>query len=166
MAHIKSRKHQNSTRLLALVAATVPVAVAAQTSETMLPSMTVKAGAEVPYKAEKSASQKFTQPLVDTPQTVQVIKKEILQEQGAATLMDALRNTPGITMQLGENGNTSAGDTVADSRRPVSRSTQRPGGRSSVVSPHPVSSRVTVCREASATTSTSSAAGPRPNPMR
>lgn len=111
MAHIKSRKHQNSTRLLALVAATVPVAVAAQTSETMLPSMTVKAGAEVPYKAEKSASQKFTQPLVDTPQTVQVIKKEILQEQGAATLMDALRNTPGITMQLGENGNTSAGDT-------------------------------------------------------
>lgn len=41
---------------------------------------------------------------------MQVLKKEVLQEQGAATLMEALRNTPGITMQLGENGNTSAGD--------------------------------------------------------
>ena len=40
-----------------------------------------------------------------------LIKKEILQEQGAASIMEALRNTPGITMQLGENGNTSAGDT-------------------------------------------------------
>ena len=35
----------------------------------------------------------------------------MLQEQGSISLMDALRNTPGITMQLGENGNTSAGDT-------------------------------------------------------
>ena len=111
MAHIRSRKHPNSSHLLALVAAALPVAVGAQEAETSLPAMTVKAGAEVPYKVEKSASPKFTQPLIDTPQTVQVIKKEILQEQGAATLMEALRNTPGITMQLGEGGSTSAGDT-------------------------------------------------------
>ncbi len=111
MAHIRSRKHPNSSHLLALVAAALPVAVVAQEAETSLPAMTVKANADVPYKVEKSANPKFTQPLIDTPQTVQVIKKEILQEQGAASLMEALRNTPGITMQLGENGSTSAGDT-------------------------------------------------------
>ncbi len=112
MALIRSRKHSNSSHLLALVAAALPATtVVAQEAETSLPAMTVKAGAEVPYKAEKAANPKYTQPLVDTPQTVQVIKKEILQEQGAATLMEALRNTPGITMQLGEGGSSSAGDT-------------------------------------------------------
>lgn len=113
MAHIRSRKHSNSSHLLALVAAALPVAAVAQEAEKTLPAMTVKAAAtvDVPYKADKAANQKYTEPLLDTPQTIQVIKKEVLQEQGAASLMDALRNTPGITMQLGENGNTSAGDT-------------------------------------------------------
>lgn len=110
MAHIRSRKHPNTSHLLALLAAALPAAAGAQEKETSLPAMTVKANAEVPYKADSAANPKFTQPLVDTPQTVQVIKKEVLQEQGAASLMEALRNTPGITMQLGENGNTSAGD--------------------------------------------------------
>lgn len=111
MTKIRSRKHPAPSHLLVLMATALPVAAHAQEAEKTLPATTVKADAEVSYKAERSASTKFTQPLVDTPQTIQVIKKEMLQEQGAATLMDALRNTPGITMQLGENGNTSAGDT-------------------------------------------------------
>ncbi len=113
MATIRSRKHANASHLLALVAAALPVAAQAQEAakEASLPAMTVKATVDVPFKAETSANPKFTQKLVDTPQTVQVIKKEIIQEQGAASLMEALRNTPGITMQLGENGNTAAGDT-------------------------------------------------------
>lgn len=111
MARIHSRKHCNTSHLLALVTAALPLAVHAQQGEVSLPAMTVKAGVDVPYKVDTVANPKFTQPLLDTAQTVQVIKKEILQEQGAASLMEALRNTPGITMQLGENGNTSAGDT-------------------------------------------------------
>ena len=63
------------------------------------------------YNVGESANSKFTRPLLDTPQTVQVISQVMLQEQSSLSLMDALRNTPGITMQLGENGNTSAGDT-------------------------------------------------------
>ncbi|HEX6592772.1 MAG TPA: TonB-dependent receptor, partial [Moraxellaceae bacterium] len=78
-----------------------------------LEAVTVKAQAEVPYKADTVSSPKYTQPLVDTPQTITVIKKEILQEQGAVSLMEALRNTPGITVQLGENGNTSQGDSFS-----------------------------------------------------
>ena len=77
---------------------------------TQLPTITVKSDAQNKYKADKVSSPKHTQPLVDTPQTVSVIKKELLKEQGATSLVEALRNTPGITLQLGENGNTSAGD--------------------------------------------------------
>ncbi len=110
MAHIRSRKHSKPVHLLALLAASVPAAGMAQQTTT-LPTVTVKEAPEVPYKADKSANEKMTAPLVDTPKTIQIIKKEVLEEQGAVTLMEALRNTPGITMQMGENGNTSAGDT-------------------------------------------------------
>ncbi|WP_339459261.1 catecholate siderophore receptor Fiu [Pseudomonas sp. EA_105y_Pfl2_R69] len=112
---IRSRKHQKVSHLAALIAAAIPGMAFAQTEEAQgelnLPEMVVTSKTEVPYKADKSANSKLTQPLLDTPKTVQVIKKEMLREQGANSLMEALRNTPGITMQLGENGNTSAGDT-------------------------------------------------------
>jgi catecholate siderophore receptor len=113
---IRSRKHCKSSHLALLIAASLPgMALAAQNGsaqeELNLPATTVTSKTEVPYKADKSANSKLTQPLLDTPKTVQVIKKEVLREQGANSLMEALRNTPGITMQLGENGNTSAGDT-------------------------------------------------------
>jgi len=112
---IRSRKHHHVNHLAALIAATLPALAVAQNADSEkgvdLPEMVVTSKAEVPYKAEKSANTKLTQPLLDTPKTVQVIKKEMLREQGAGSLMEALRNTPGITMQLGENGNTAAGDT-------------------------------------------------------
>lgn len=111
MQKIRSRKHSHQLHLLALVAASVPIAGMAQQSSATLPTVTVTEAAEVPFKADKSANPKITQPLLDTPKTIQVIKKETLAEQGSITLMEALRNTPGITMQLGEGGNTSAGDT-------------------------------------------------------
>lgn len=112
MAQIKSRKHNRSTQLVALAASFPLMAHAAQqeSDTAKLPVIAVEAKAENNYKAERVSSTKYTQPLVDTPQTISVIKKEILKEQGATSLVDALRNTPGITLQLGENGNTSAGD--------------------------------------------------------
>lgn len=119
-ASIRSRKHAPGvhpflgTSLVALSAlTTVPTAVAqtAPLETKTLEEVSVKASRTSSFKAEESASNKFTQPLLDTPKTVQVVKKEMLREQGAASLMEALRNTPGITMQLGEGGNTSAGDT-------------------------------------------------------
>lgn len=64
------------------------------------------------YKVDTASSPKFTQPLLDTPQTISVITRELLQDQGAATLSEALRNSPGITFTLGENGNTTTGDSV------------------------------------------------------
>lgn len=55
------------------------------------------------------ASPKYTQPLVDLPQTITVIPRSVIDQQGATTLRDVLRNTPGITFQAGEGG-TSSGD--------------------------------------------------------
>jgi catecholate siderophore receptor len=57
------------------------------------------------YKADYSASQKFTAPLVDTPKSVTVIPQQVIQDTGSLTLTDALRTTPGITLGSGEGGN-------------------------------------------------------------
>ena len=61
--------------------------------------------------AEVVSSQKYTEPLRDTPQTVNVIPKEVIQEQNATTLRDVLNNVPGITATAGEGG-TPAGDNL------------------------------------------------------
>lgn len=64
-------------------------------------------------KIDKVASPKFTQSLQDTPQTIQVIGKKVFNQQGATTLTEALRNSPGVgTFYAGENGSTSTGDAV------------------------------------------------------
>ena len=57
------------------------------------------------YDVKSSASQKFTAPLLDTPKSVQIIPQELLQNQAASTLTEALRNSPGITFGAGEGGN-------------------------------------------------------------
>lgn len=127
MAYIRSRQHQKNAvqfkhTLIAIAVLAAPLSVQAQTEaqkstqeqskkENALPEIKVQGTQDIPYKAEVSSSSKLVKPLLETPQMVSVIKKELLQEQGAYNLMDALRNTPGITMQLGENGNTAAGDT-------------------------------------------------------
>ncbi len=57
------------------------------------------------------SSSKYTEPLRDVPQTVAVIPKAVIEEQGATTLRDVLRNVPGLTIAAGEGG-TPAGDNL------------------------------------------------------
>jgi catecholate siderophore receptor len=91
----------------------VPVFAQDEPPQRQLPPVSVSAeGDEGSYKPDRASSPKFTEPLLDTPQTVLVIKKQVMAEQGATSLTDALRNIPGITFQLGENGNTQSGDTI------------------------------------------------------
>lgn len=59
---------------------------------------------DVSAPAPEIASPKFTRPLLDTPRTVAVIPDDVFLAQGATTLRDVLRNTPGITFQAGEGG--------------------------------------------------------------
>lgn len=58
-----------------------------------------------PYKADYSASGKFTERLLDTPRTVNVITKEYIQDQGFTSFVDVVRTQPGVTLNTGEGGN-------------------------------------------------------------
>ncbi|KAF1052950.1 MAG: putative TonB-dependent receptor BfrD [Stenotrophomonas maltophilia] len=76
----------------------------ATSSVTKLPDMTVQAEQEAAYKVDHASSPKMTEKLLDTPQSVTVISKQLLKEQNAQSLKDALRNVPGITFNSGEGG--------------------------------------------------------------
>lgn len=60
----------------------------------------------------EASSPKYTKPLRDTPQTVTVVPKEVIEEQGATTLRDVLKNVTGISIQAGEGG-VPAGDNLS-----------------------------------------------------
>ena len=47
---------------------------------------------------------KFTEPLIETPQSVTVVPQFVIQDQGLSTLRDTLRNVPGISLAAGEAG--------------------------------------------------------------
>jgi catecholate siderophore receptor len=47
---------------------------------------------------------KFTEPLLEIPQTVTVVPQFLVQDQGISTLRDSLRNVPGISLAAGEAG--------------------------------------------------------------
>ncbi|HUK35150.1 MAG TPA: TonB-dependent receptor plug domain-containing protein, partial [Vicinamibacterales bacterium] len=58
-----------------------------------------------PYKADRLASTKFTEPLLNTARTETVFTKEALDDKNATTLREALRSTAGVTLGSGEGGN-------------------------------------------------------------
>ncbi len=64
---------------------------------------------EVTGRPRAVASPKFTEALRDIPQTINVITSDVMEQQGATTLREVLRNVPGITFQAGEGG-VPAGD--------------------------------------------------------
>lgn len=47
---------------------------------------------------------KYQQPLIDTPQTINVVSQQTIQAQGVSTLRDTLRNVAGISLAAGEGG--------------------------------------------------------------
>jgi catecholate siderophore receptor len=124
---IKSRKHAqtrfNQHMSAALAAMLLPVAAQAadavpteadaQAKPQTMQEVQVNGSRENDFKAERAASAKYTEKLVDTAQTLTVIKKELIEQQGATTLTEALRNTPGVgAFFLGENGSTNTGDAI------------------------------------------------------
>jgi catecholate siderophore receptor len=89
-----------------------PAQVAQADGSVTLPSVQVEGQApEDTYKRDNSANPKFTEPLLDTPRTVNIITKEVIEERGASNLMEVLRTVPGISLGAGEGGVTS-GDRV------------------------------------------------------
>ncbi|WP_424629070.1 TonB-dependent receptor [Bradyrhizobium sp. SYSU BS000235] len=56
------------------------------------------------YQATSSQLSRIPTPLIDTPQTINVVPKQVIQEQRQTTMEDALRSVPGITFAAGEGG--------------------------------------------------------------
>lgn len=110
----KNIRHQSGLLIKPVFAAVALVcATAAYAAEEVvsLPETKVESRKENPYVAEKSANQKFTAPLKDTPKSITVITEDVIKDSGSLTLMDALRTTAGITFGVGEGG---AGGAMSD----------------------------------------------------
>src|SRR5476649_156895 len=96
--HVSSRFNQQIGAALAVMllpvaahaadAAADPAGQAAPASQQTLSEIKVVSVKENDFKAEKASSPKYTEKLVDTPQTIVVIKKELIEQQGAVTLTD------------------------------------------------------------------------------
>jgi catecholate siderophore receptor len=87
-------------------------AMAAESAITKLPAITVSETLDnsESYKNSSSSLNKLTTPLKDTPKTITSIPKSLMEDQGATSLKDTLRNVPGLSINAGEGGNQ--GDSV------------------------------------------------------
>ena len=64
------------------------------------------ADSAAPYKGDRlQASGKFPEPLLNTPKTVTVLTKDIIEDKNATTLKQAILSTAGVTLGSGEGGN-------------------------------------------------------------
>lgn len=92
--------------VLAILQAAALTAQAADTpSPAQLPKISVGAQeAEESYKADTPSSPKYTEPLLDTPQSITIIPNRLIQDQKLLTLREILSTVPGITFGAGEGG--------------------------------------------------------------
>lgn len=104
MSFIKSRKKIVSTAIASSLSVIATSAIA-QDEIAKLPTIKAQATAEQSLKVDQSANTKFVAPLLDTPKSVSVISKKLIEDTQVTTLADALRTVPGITLGAGEGGN-------------------------------------------------------------
>jgi catecholate siderophore receptor len=57
-----------------------------------------------PYNPRQLQLQRLPTPILDTPQSITVVPQQLIQDQRDSTLVETLRNVPGITMFGGEGG--------------------------------------------------------------
>lgn len=99
---------------------------APNSTESVLPEVAVSAAAESSYRVKRSATATKTDtPLLDTPQAITVISKELLRDQAMQSMADVIRYVPGIVTAQGEGnrdtavfrGNSSTADFYIDGIR-------------------------------------------------
>ena len=79
----------------------------AQTADTTLAPVTAEgasAASSTGYQTNMPSLTKLSQPLLDTPQSISVIPKALIDDKGITTLRDALRDVPGVSLAAGEGG--------------------------------------------------------------
>ena len=90
-------------------------AAASATTTTAPPDRDPYADPAAPYKADRLGSPKFSEPVVNTPKSITVLTKELLDDKDATSLKEVGRTTAGVTLGTGEGGNA-FGDRFLHSR--------------------------------------------------
>lgn len=103
MSFIKTRKKLVSAAIASSLSVVATTAIA-QEETAQLPTIRTEATQEESLKVDQSANAKFVAPLKDTPKSVSVLSQKLLKETNSNTLLEALRNEPGITLGAGEGG--------------------------------------------------------------
>ena len=95
---------QAATKLVAVFTLTPLALCAAQMAHSQtLPSVTIKSSADDGYSpASSSTATKGNAPLRDIPQSVNVIAQQLLKDQAARSMEDALKNVPGVGLSHGD----------------------------------------------------------------
>lgn len=85
-------------------ARTAPTVTAAPSNATVNPVIGDGAGIAGYGPPTQAGVSRYVTPLLNTPQTVNVVTQQLMQDQRTTTVLDALRNVPGITFTAGEGG--------------------------------------------------------------
>jgi len=104
MSLIRTRKKIVSSAIASSLSMIATTAMA-QEAVSQLPTIHTQATQEESLKVDQSANSKFVAPLLDTPKSVSIISKQLIEDTKVTTLSDALRTVPGITLGAGEGGN-------------------------------------------------------------
>jgi len=88
-----------------LVASSAPAhAQATDKDDVKMPGVDVRGQRNNGYKVDESSNPKLPDTLQDTPQSITIVPLEVMREQAAFSLRDALRNVSGVSIAAGEGG--------------------------------------------------------------
>src|SRR5215475_13388921 len=90
--------------LASLMAASTASAQEGGSSGLQLPTIDVSGNAQSGYQTTQQSITRLQTPLLDTPQTINVVPQKEIQERRLTTMEEALRTVPGITFSAGEGG--------------------------------------------------------------
>jgi catecholate siderophore receptor len=81
------------------------VAVTGAFGQTMTATAEGASGIEtVNVTAKRTSIDKLTGTVLNTPQSINIVTQQVIEQQGVTNLQDALKNVPGITLNSGEGG--------------------------------------------------------------
>lgn len=93
-----ARQFHSLTFFAGLCIGITPVAqaLAAEGQTNADDTLVVEASTPSLYAPQQSADPKFSRPVADTTRTMTVISEQVIKDQGATNLTDALKNVPGV----------------------------------------------------------------------
>ena len=98
---IRSRSRARSTNVRDAIALALSLCASTSAHADYFDSVTVTGTKDKPPEL---ASPKYTASLRDTPQTITILSREVIEDQGLLTLREVLSTVPGITFGAGEGG--------------------------------------------------------------